>query len=872
MSSTEWTNLAQQALSNAIALAKKNSCGSCDAAHIAAALVDDTTQMGGRLLAKAGADPVQLKDAFNRLVEKLPQQRPAPADLSLNPDAQRVVNTAIQNKTAMGDELVAVDHLLLGLFEARSIADVFKTHNVTKTGLETAIKDLRRGRKVTNSFEDANFDALEKYAVDLCKLAEEGKLDPVIGRDEEIRRTIRVLSRRTKNNPVLVGEPGVGKTAIVEGIAQRIVRGDVPDSLQGRIFSLDMGALIAGAKYRGEFEERLKAVLNEVKQNPDKIILFIDEIHVVLGAGKTEGSMDAANLLKPMLARGELRTIGATTLEEYRLHVEKDAAFERRFQPVTVNEPSVEDCISILRGLKERYERHHGVSITDSAIVLAAQLANRYITNRFLPDKAIDLIDEACANTRVQLSSRPEKIDQLERRKRQLEIEVTALEREKNRDKHTEERLKIARGEVQKLDEELQPLLARYEAEKTKINQVQELQTKIDEKKVKLERAIRENNRELAADLQYNVIPLLQEELRQVKEDAERDRKNQMLQELVTENDIAAVVARWTGIPVAKLSQTDRQRLLSLSAALHKRVKGQDEAVDSVAEAILRSRAGLSREHRPTGSFLFLGPTGVGKTELAKAIAAELYDDEKHICRIDCSELMESHSVSRLIGAPPGYVGHDEGGQLTEPVRRRPHSVVLFDEVEKAHPQVFNVLLQLLDDGRLTDSHGRTVDFSNTIVIMTSNLGAEHLMNITGSPHSFEASKEKVMRSVRQFFRPEFINRLDDILFFKRLGMNELHDIVDLCLVDLNKRLEAKSIAVEASPEAKDFILESSYDPEMGARPLRRWIERFITTDLSRMIVSGTLLDGSSVRLNHTRGSPKLTFQVKRASEGQSPK
>eukprot|EP00742_Colponemidia_sp_Colp-10_P008798 GILJ01009555.1.p1 GENE.GILJ01009555.1~~GILJ01009555.1.p1 ORF type:complete len:805 (+),score=216.44 GILJ01009555.1:336-2417(+) len=691
-------------------------------------------------------------------------------------------------------------------------------------------------------------------------MAEDGKLDPIIGRDEEIRRTIRVLSRRTKNNPVLIGEPGVGKTAIVEGLAQRIVRGDVPDTLQGRIFSLDMGALIAGAKYRGEFEERLKSVLNEVKENQGKIILFIDEIHLVLGAGKTDGAMDAANLLKPMLARGELRTIGATTLEEYRKYVEKDAAFERRFQPVNVGEPSVEDTISMLRGLKERYELHHGVQISDNAVVVAAQLADRYITNRFLPDKAIDLIDEACANTRVQLTSRPEQIDELERRRRMLEIEVKALERDK-KDPKAAERLSLAHQEIQKVNDVLMPLVAKYDQERSVNQQLQNLQARLEEKRNKYERAERTGDMDLAADLKYNVLPQLEQDLAKMKDTQEARKKDRMVQDTVTEFDVAAVVARWTGIPVSKLSQTDRQRLLSLGAELHKRVKGQEEAVDRCAEAILRSRAGLSRPNRPTGTFLFIGPTGVGKTELAKAIAAELFDNEKHMVRIDMSEFMEQHSVAKLIGAPPGYIGHDEGGQLTEPVRRRPHTVVLFDEVEKAHPTVFNVLLQLFDDGRLTDSQGRTVDFSNTIVIMTSNLGAEHLMNSQDAqtPQQQAAVKEKVMSSVRSFFRPEFINRLDDIIFFRRLGSEELNGIIDLLFAELNKRLASRKIKAEATPAAKKLMLSEGYDPDMGARPLRRWLERYVTTELSRLIIAEQLDEGGVIVIDAKDG--KLTFR-----------
>jgi ATP-dependent Clp protease ATP-binding subunit ClpB len=862
MSNAEWTQAAQKVLSDAFTLAKNNSCGFLHPLHIAAATFSDKHGLPVRVLQKIGVTQ-DVGETFLQKVRALPTQTPAPDKPSPNGEAMRIINTVEQRRVAMDDELVAVDHFLLSLHESREIAGILDAAGAKSKAIENALNELRKGKRVTSEFQDQNYEVLSKYATDLCKMAEEGKLDPVIGRDEEIRRTIRVLSRRTKNNPVLIGEPGVGKTAIVEGIAQRIVRGDVPDTLQGRIYSLDMGALIAGAKFRGEFEERLKAVLNEVKEHQNSIILFIDEIHLVLGAGKTDGAMDAANLLKPMLARGELRTIGATTLEEYRQYVEKDAAFERRFQPVTVSEPSVEDCISILRGLKERYETHHGVQITDNAIVIAVQLADRYITNRYMPDKAIDLIDEACANTRVQLSSRPEEIDQLERRKRQLEIEAKAMERDKS-DKASAERLKVCRSEIQRVDEKLGPLLAQYEGERSRVTQLQELQARLDEKRVKLERATRNGDTELAADLKYNAIPQIQDSLRALKESID-EKKKTMLTEMVTENDIAAVVARWTGIPVTKLSQTDRQRLLHLGDELHKRVKGQNEAVDRVAEAILRSRAGLSRPHRPTGSFLFLGPTGVGKTELAKALASELFDDEKHMVRIDMSEYMEQHAVARLIGAPPGYIGHDEGGQLTEPVRRRPHSVVLFDEVEKAHPSVFNVLLQLLDDGRLTDSHGRTVDFSNTVVILTSNLGSEHLLHAGTTPKSWEATRERVLGVVRQFFRPEFLNRLDDMILFRKLGFSELNEIVDIILDEINKRLKDQNVVVVANDAAKSFILESGYDPDMGARPLRRWVERYLITEISRMIISEVLPAQSTVLVTVNASNTKLAFQVKRS-------
>ena len=858
----EWTNSAQKVIQMATAEAKANKSGVLHPYHLAYGTFADVAALGSRLATKAGADPDRLRELLKKQTSSLPQQTPAPEKPSPNPDALRIINTLEHKRRDLGDKLIASDHFLLSLHESKDVARILDANGLSASTIKATLSEMRKGKTITSEFQEENYEALSKYAVDVCKLAEEGKLDPIIGRDEEIRRTIRVLSRRTKNNPVLIGEPGVGKTAIVEGLAQRIVRGDVPDTLQGRIFSLDMGALIAGAKYRGEFEERLKAVLNEVKENQGKIILFIDEIHLVLGAGKTDGAMDAANLLKPMLARGELRTIGATTLEEYRKYVEKDAAFERRFQPVTVAEPSVDDTISMLRGLKERYELHHGVQISDNAVVVAAQLADRYITNRFLPDKAIDLIDEACANTRVQLTSRPEQIDELERRRRQLEIEVKALERDK-KDPRAAERLEIAVTEIAKIDDVLIPLVAKYDEERGVNVRFQALQANLEEKRRKYERAERTGNMELAADLKYNALPLLEHELAQMKEEMEAKKRNRMVQDTVTEFDVAAVVARWTGIPVTKLSQTDRQRLLSLGAELHKRVKGQEEAVDRCAEAILRSRAGLSRPNRPTGTFLFIGPTGVGKTELAKAIAAELFDNEKHMVRIDMSEFMEQHSVAKLIGAPPGYVGHEDGGQLTEPVRRRPHTVVLFDEVEKAHPTVFNVLLQLFDDGRLTDSRGRTVDFSNTIVIMTSNLGAEHLMGLRAGASEAEqdAVREKVLGAVRGFFRPEFINRLDDIIFFRRLSASELDGIIELLFADLNKRLAHKKMRAEPTAAAKQLMLSEGYDPDMGARPLRRWLERYVTTELSRLIIGEQVEDGAVIVIDAVGGQLKFSIR-----------
>lgn len=678
-------------------------------------------------------------------------------------------------------------------------------------------------------------------------MAKEGKFDPVVGRDDEIRRVIQVLSRRTKNNPVLIGEPGVGKTAIVEGLAQRIVRGDVPANLQSQLFTLDIGLLVAGAKYRGEFEERLTAVLKEVKEAEGGVILFIDEIHLVLGAGKAEGAMDAANLLKPMLARGELRCIGATTLGEYRKHVEKDPAFERRFQQVYVGEPSVEATISILRGIKEKYEAHHGVTIADSALVIAAQLSARYITNRYLPDKAIDLVDEACANVRVQLDSQPEIIDRLERQKLQLEIEEKALELEK--DTASKDRIKKVKDEIQRIDEELKPLKLKYETEKTRLDEIAKLKEKLESLKLKMTDAEMKRDLALVADLKYYAIPELEKRIQQLTlEKNKRKDENALLQERVGPEQITEVVSRWTGIPVNRLSQTERDRLLHLRDALHKRVIGQDKAVDAVVEAVLRSRAGLSRRDKPTGSFLFLGPTGVGKTELAKALAGELFDDDKHIIRIDMSEYMERHSMTRLIGAPPSYVGYEEGGQLTEAVRRRPYNVVLFDEVEKAHTDVLNLLLQVLDDGRLTDGQGRTVDFSNVVVILTSNIGSEYL---AGVDTVNDEVRERVMARVRQHFRPEFLNRLDDIITFSPLSKRELYKVIEKQLNLLeDERFEEKDIHLDIKDAAKALILREAYDPLYGARPLGRYLEKHVVTELGKMILRGQLEDHSVVTVD----------------------
>ncbi|KAL3748581.1 hypothetical protein ACJRO7_009765 [Eucalyptus globulus] len=830
--------------------------------HLAAGLVSDPTWIFNQAITSVGRESAAkaVERVLNQALRKLPSQSPPLDKVPASPILIKVIRQAQAAQKARGDSHLAIDQLILGLLEDSQIRDLLKEVGVDPARVKSEVEKLRGkgGRRVESALGDTAFQALKTYGRDLVD--EAGKLDPVIGRDEEIRRVVRILSRRTKNNPVLIGEPGVGKTAVVEGLAQRIVKGDVPSNLADvRVVALDMGALVAGTMYRGQFEERVKAVLKEVEENQGKVILFIDEIHLVLGAGRTQGSMDAANLFKPMLARGQLRCIGATTLKEYRKYVEKDAAFERRFQQVYVAEPSVADTISILRGLKEKYEGHHGVRIQDRALVVAAQLSSRYITGRHLPDKAIDLVDEACANVRVQLDSQPEEIENLERKRVQLEIELHALEKEK--DKTSKARLVEVRMELDNLRDKSQPLIMKYKKEKQIINEIRQLKRKREELLFAAQEPKRRYDLARAADLRYGAIPEVEHAIAELEGNAE---ESLILTETVGPEHIVEVVTHWTSIPVTRLSQNEKERLVGLAERLHQRVVGQNQVVDAVADAVLRSRAGLGRPLQPTGSFLLLGPSGVGKTELAKALAEQLFDDENRIVRIDMSEYMEQHSVARLIGAPPGYVGHEEGGQLTEAVRRRPYSIVLFDEVEKAHVSVYNTLLQVLDDGRLTDGQGCTVDFRNTIIIMTSNLGAEHLLLALTGKCSIEVARDRVMQEVRKHFRPELVNRLDEIVVFDPLSRDQLRKVARLKMKEVATQLAERGIAVEVTDAALDNVLAKSYDPVYGARPIRRWLEKRVVTELSRMLIREALDENSTVYIDTMPHGDGLVYRVEK--------
>ena len=854
MNAQNYTQKTIEAIQTAQSMAQENNNSYITPEHLLYALVDQDGGLIPSLLGKMGVDCNGLLSELDSEISALPKVSSNP-EVYLSNETSRVITAAEKAAKSMGDEYMSVEHLMIGIFAAPTpaIKRIFSAHGITKNAFTTELSKVKTA-PVTGDNPESTYDALNKYGTDLVKRARENELDPVIGRDTEIRNVIRILSRKTKNNPVLIGEPGVGKTAIAEGLAQRIVRGDVPEGLKDKtIFSLDMGALIAGAKYRGEFEERLKAVLEEIRKSEGGIILFIDELHTIVGAGKTEGSMDAGNLLKPMLARGELHCIGATTLDEYRKYIEKDAALERRFQPVMVNEPTVEDTISILRGLKERYEVYHGVRIHDNALVAAATLSNRYITDRFLPDKAIDLVDEACALIRTEIDSMPSELDDIRRKIMQLEIEEMALKKED--DQLSKDRLVKLREELANLKDKFNEMKSRWESEKSSVDEVKKIKAEIEKMHADIENAQMRYEYETAARLKYSDLPALEKKLAEAEKRSEERKASSMVHDTVTEEEISSIVSKWTGIPVAKLMEGEREKILHLDDFLHKRVVGQDEAVQKVTEAILRSRAGIADPNRPIGSFLFLGPTGVGKTELAKSLAECLFDDEHNIVRIDMTEYMEKFSVSRLIGAPPGYVGYDEGGQLTEAVRRRPYSVVLFDEIEKAHPDVFNILLQILDDGRITDSQGRTVDFKNTIIILTSNLGSQYLLDGIEPDGSISASaQEAVMGELHRSFRPEFLNRLDEIIMFRPLTKDNLNGIIDIMVEGLRARLADKSLKLEITDAAKALIIERGYDPLYGARPLRRYLQSSVETLIARRILSGDIAAGATLTVDVENG------------------